>query len=321
MQITEPIDLVYTWVDGTDPSWLKRKSQTLGSYGLTDVHQTAVSHSRFSSHDELKYSLRSVEMYANWVRHIYLVTDGQVPSWLDTSHPRITVIDHHEIFRDSSVLPVFNSHAIEAQLHRIPGLSENYLYLNDDVFIARPITPSLFFTSSGLSKFFPSVGTLGLDGATSHDMPVVSAGKNNRDLILKVAGRVVTNKFKHTPHAQIKSVLQDLEHAEPALFDQVTASRIRHPRDFSIASALYHNVAYLQGKAIEGSIAYAYVDVGRADAELQLLRLGKRRDIDVFCLNETASRQQDTGSIDRMITTFLSERFPVPSTFEIPSNS
>lgn len=88
-----------------------------------------------------RYSLRSLETNAPWIRHIYIVTNGQVPSWLDTSNPRVSIIPHDVIFANHSVLPTFSSLAIEFNLHRIPGLSETFLYFNDDVFLGRPVTP------------------------------------------------------------------------------------------------------------------------------------------------------------------------------------
>ena len=81
-------------------------------------------------------------MYAPWVRNIYLVTDDQVPDWLDTSCPDVKVVSHREIFANQADLPTFNSHAIESQIHRIEGLSEHFLYLNDDFFVGRPLSPT-----------------------------------------------------------------------------------------------------------------------------------------------------------------------------------
>src|SRR6185437_2978941 len=141
------------------------------------VNHTAVHQSRYVSRDELRYSLRSVAMYAGWVGRIFIVTDQQMPPWLDTDHPQIEVVDHSAIFTDRSALPVFNSHAIESQLHHIPGLSERYLYLNDDVFLGRPVEPELFFHGNGLSKFFLSPLTLDIDPPSSRDYPVLSAAK------------------------------------------------------------------------------------------------------------------------------------------------
>ncbi len=317
MQVTEPIDVVYTWVDGSDPLWLERKQAALSWTDVSAFHESAASPSRYSSRDELKYSLRSVEMYANWVRHIYIVTDGQIPPWVDAAHSKITIVDHKEIFSDCEGLPVFNSHAIESQLHRIPGLSEKYLYLNDDIFFARPVSPTLFFTSSGLSKFFPSQETLDLDRASEIDMPVAAAAKNNREYMLGESGRVLTNKFKHTPHAQIRSILEQFEEDEPRLFNRILNSRFRHPDDLSIASSLYHYLAYVKGKAVEGRIKYAYVDIGRSDTAFRLRRLGNRRDLDVFCLNLTAASKASADENDRVVEDFLNERFPVPSSFEL----
>lgn len=94
-----------------------------------------VSGSRFQDNSELQYSLRSLEKYAPWVRQVFIVTSGQIPSWLNLEHPRIKVVTHEEIFTNKSHLPVFSSPAIESHLHEIPGLSELFLYLNDDVMI------------------------------------------------------------------------------------------------------------------------------------------------------------------------------------------
>lgn len=106
----------------------------------------AAASSRFVDNEELRYSLRSVIKYAPWVRHIYIVTNGQVPYWLDTTHPRITVVQHSEIFPNSSHLPTFSSPAIEVHLHRIPGLASRFVYLNDDVMFGAPVLPSDFWT-------------------------------------------------------------------------------------------------------------------------------------------------------------------------------
>jgi len=98
--------------------------------------------------DELRYSLRSLEAFAPWVGNIYIVTNGDTPYWLDTSHSRILIITHDEIFLDRSYLPTFNSNAIELQLHRIPNLSRRFLYFNDDVFLGRAVSRGDFITES-----------------------------------------------------------------------------------------------------------------------------------------------------------------------------
>lgn len=102
-----------------------------------------ISASRFADNEEMRYSLRSVVQYAPWVRHVFIVTNGQIPSWLNLDNPRITLVTHEvcvgsglpaellaivsfqqEIFYNKSHLPTFSSPAIESHLHRIPGLSK-----------------------------------------------------------------------------------------------------------------------------------------------------------------------------------------------------
>eukprot|EP01028_Stygiella_incarcerata_P010817 TRINITY_DN581_c0_g2_i1.p1 TRINITY_DN581_c0_g2~~TRINITY_DN581_c0_g2_i1.p1 ORF type:complete len:1327 (-),score=320.26 TRINITY_DN581_c0_g2_i1:960-4940(-) len=109
---------------------------------------------RFRDNNELLFSLRSIEKHAPWVRKIFLVTNGQVPSWLDSSHPRVQVVTHEEIFVNKSHLPTFSSPAIESHLHRIPGLSDEFLYLNDDIMFGQDVWPDDFRTFSKGYKVF-----------------------------------------------------------------------------------------------------------------------------------------------------------------------
>lgn len=107
-----PIDVVYTWVNGSDPEFLDNLKKYVP---VTSANSAS---SRFSDKDELKYSLRSLEMYAPWIRKVYIVTNGQIPSWLDMDNPRVTLISHQEIFINESHLPTFSSPAIESHIHR-----------------------------------------------------------------------------------------------------------------------------------------------------------------------------------------------------------
>jgi hypothetical protein len=255
-EIRFPIDVVYTWVDGQDPKWQTKKDRCLRVAGRSPMNWQAANSSRFLSRDELRYSLRSLSLYADWVRTVYIVTDDQVPIWLDTSHPRIRMVSHREIFRTPQVLPTFNSHSIESQLHHIEGLSQRYLYLNDDVFFGRPVAPELFFVGNGLSKFFLSKAQIELGSADVDDVPVTSAAKNNRELLLGDYGRLLTQKLKHVPHSQRRDVLSELEQRYPEEFSRTASNRFRSHEDISVASALHHHFAYLTGRAVPGEIRY-----------------------------------------------------------------
>ncbi|WP_159942656.1 stealth family protein [Nocardiopsis sp. FR26] len=310
--LTFPVDAVYTWVDGSDPVWRAKRDAYLGEGAPSNPD--AASDSRYTSRDELRYSLRSLEMFAPFVRNVYVVTDGQTPPWLATAHPRIRVVDHKEIFNDTSVLPVFNSHAIESQLHHIEGLAEHYLYLNDDVFFGRPAHPSLFFHPNGIAKLNPSPYRFGLGEPSEEDQPVDAAAKRNSELLRERFGRVPTAKFKHTPIPQRRSVLEELEREFPEVFLRTAASRFRHPDDHSIPSSLHNYYALLTGRAVVGGMRYTYLNL--ADPEAVRVRteaLLTHRNFDTFCVNDTSEPEEEAV---REVTEFLRDYFPFPSAFE-----
>ncbi|KAM6425694.1 N-acetylglucosamine-1-phosphotransferase subunits alpha/beta isoform 2-T2 [Rhynochetos jubatus] len=127
-------------------------------WDLSSVSQSKqdedISASRFEDNEELRYSLRSIERHAPWVRHIFIVTNGQIPSWLNLDNPRITVVTHQEIFQNVSHLPTFSSPAIESHIHRISGLSQKFIYLNDDVMFGKDVWPDDFYSHSKGQKVY-----------------------------------------------------------------------------------------------------------------------------------------------------------------------
>ena len=128
MQKQEEIDFVITWVDGSDKEWLQEKAL----YDTTmDVDDSA---ERYRDWELLKYWFRGVEKFAPWVRKIHFVTWGHVPEWLDTEHPKLHIV-RHEDYIPKEYLPTFNSAVIEIHMHRIEGLSEKFVYFNDDFYL------------------------------------------------------------------------------------------------------------------------------------------------------------------------------------------
>ncbi|WP_030548153.1 stealth family protein [Streptomyces albus] len=326
-----PLDIVYTWVDGADPELSAKRAayrdggaggdgggEAVGAGGKEPprIHARETGASRYTSRDELKYSLRSLEMYAPFVRSVYIVTDGQVPSWLNTAAPGIRVVDHKEIFTDPTGLPVFNSHAIGTQLHHIPGLSDRYLYFNDDVFLGRPVGPEAFFHGNGMAKLPFSPAQLGL-GAPHPDEPAPnSAGKNVRRLMLEAHGRFTVNKFMHTPHPQIRAVMEEIEERFAEDVERTSRSRFRSVTDIAMGASLHHHHAYLTGRAVPGSYKLRYVDVARPDAEERLAELLSTRCFDFFCLNDVDTPAGEQERIAARLHAFLEEYFPFPSRFE-----
>lgn len=309
-----PVDAVYTWVDGDDPAWIESKLRTESEINGIEFHGEANHSARFRSRDELKYSLRSLEMYAPWFRNIYIVTAGQVPKWLDTEHPKITIVDHRDIYPDSSYLPTFNSNSIISRLHHIEGLSEHYVYINDDVFFGRPLSKDRFFLPSGIAKVSPSNNRRPFGEPSATDEPHLNLTRNMRSLLEGEFGVTISRAIKHTPHPQLRSVHFEMESKFLDFYERTWSSRFRHHEDI-VADQLHHYYAQIVGKAVPTNIRYNYINIlddGYKGTMENTLRLRHR---DTFCIND-APVEGATPIPDEEVSGFLEQYFPVRSSFE-----
>ena len=143
MKTDYPIDFVVTWVDMNDPAL----QNDFAKYSQKQVNEkNGVVDARFRDYGLLKFWFRAVEKFAPWVRNIYFVTSGQTPAWLEPNNPKLKLVSHKD-FIPNQYLPTFNSVVIERYIHMIPGISDRFVYFNDDFYITRPITPERFFTN------------------------------------------------------------------------------------------------------------------------------------------------------------------------------
>src|SRR5690554_1747604 len=144
------IDVVITWVDGDDPVHQWKRDSVLSKLKESKVSKTSKAKRRFKDSQELKFCIRSIRNHAPWVRRIWLLTDHQFPSYLrfwPAYKAGVRVVTHKQVFSGlQGALPTFNSLSIESVLWRIPGLSENFIYFNDDVFLSAPVTKEDFFS-------------------------------------------------------------------------------------------------------------------------------------------------------------------------------
>ena len=137
------IDFVVTWVDMDDPTW---KANFAKHSGKIDNLKNEMTEARFRDHGLLRYWFRGLEKFAPWVRKVHFVTCGQKPEWLNADHPKLQLVNHSD-YIPTQYLPVFNSTLIESYIHRIPDLSEHFVYFNDDFFIINHLTQERFFTN------------------------------------------------------------------------------------------------------------------------------------------------------------------------------
>jgi hypothetical protein len=143
-----PIDIVLTWVDGADHAWRELKASYSGGTKTQETSglRTAVDDTdeRYRDWETLRYLFRGIEKCMPWVRTVHFVTCGQKPEWLNTSHPKLHMVNHTD-YIPSQYLPTFNAGTIEMNFHRIDGLSEHFIYFNDDTFAMSPLDRHDFF--------------------------------------------------------------------------------------------------------------------------------------------------------------------------------
>lgn len=311
---TEPVDVVYTWVDSADPVWQEAYREFKQSIPAGASHPSSRDLARYTSRDELKYSLRSLEMNMPWIRNIYLVTAGQAPDWLNTENSKIKLVSHSEIF-DSPLecLPTFNSHAIETQISNIEGLSEYFIYVNDDIFFGRPMSPNVFYTGSGSVKY--SLAKAHYAEASNPRLAVNLAAQLNADLIQDKYGKTTALKFRHVAHPQRKSVHEIIRRSFTEEVDATAKHKFRHVDDISLPSSLAHYVAAAEGVGVPVDIDYSYVDLGGEHLPMNLFRLVRGRGKQMFCFNEVSS-VSGTEKRGRMAKSVLDTLFPYKSSFE-----
>ncbi len=313
-----PIDLVYTWVDGNDPEWRARRDAAKGEMAssappaLEGPDHAAGDH-RFRSRDELRFSLRSIHQFAPWVRRIFVVTDRQRPRWLEEEHPRISIVDHRDIWSDPSALPVFNSHAIETQIHRIDGLAEHFLYANDDFLLSSPVEPSDFFLANGLSKFYLSGVTVDYAGDPE---PHIQAARNNRELLASDYGVDITHSLLHIPIGMRRSLLEELQERYSRDFDRTSRAAFRSPTDVSVTSSLYPHFAFVTGRAVPARARYAYVGLGTESLPEQLSTLLRGRPFTFIALGDQPESAYTREEVDEMLEDFFAQFMPRPAPWE-----
>lgn len=317
-ECTFPVDVVYTWVDGEDPVWNRAREDRLAGLtgsGAADTARTRESsgRARFISRDELRYSLRSVHLFAPWVRRIHLVTAGQVPGWLDVDHPMVNLVDHRDIL-PAEALPTFNSHAIETSLHLVPGLAEHFVYFNDDFFLGRPIRPEAWFSPAGLPATFLATATIGLTDLPDSP-PYLKAAWNNRRLLHDAFGRVLTHNLAHAPYPHRRSVLEELTARFPEALAATARSPFRSDTDVSTLSSLAQHYGLMTGASFVGEASRAYVNLSNSDLNWKL-RKTLRREQDFICLADHHDHALDPAQLNRTLTTFMETYFPVPAPWE-----
>jgi hypothetical protein len=312
-EVTFDIDMVFSWVDGSDPEFQARRAAQMSQVVVGEGDDAGA---RIRQIDELKFALRSVNMFAPWIRRIFIATDSVPPPWL-ADHPMITIVPAEEHFSDRAALPTYNSHAVESQLHHIPGLSEHFLYSNDDMFFGRPLKATMFFSPGGVTRFIEAKTRIGLGVNDPTRSGFENAARVNRQLLFERFGQVITRHLEHTAVPLRKSVLIEMEREFPEEFARTQASAFRSGTDISVTNSFYHYYALMTGRAVQQEKAKVrYVNTTTREGLGLLPELRKRRGYDFFCLNDSSFPEVSAAERAETVVNFLERYFPIPAPWE-----
>jgi hypothetical protein len=301
------IDLVYLWVDGNDPKWLERKQK----FSSKKINTTG----RYQDNNELKYSLRSVEKHLPWIRKIFIVTDNQIPPFINIDNPKIKIVDHSEII-PKNLLPTFNSVVIEYFIHKIPDLSEHFIYSNDDMYVNENVKPSFFF-KDGLPiirmKYDPFL-KIGFKIKELFNLRI-----NNYRLSIKNAIKLVEKKYHKfypvTPHHNIDCYLKsDYRKTVEEIFEKelqkIFSNRFRDKSDIQRILIQYDALVRKRGhlKYVKRNES-CRITVHKDNYEKYISKYQPQ----LFCLNDTEHATDEDRS---RIVPFLEKLYPKKSSFE-----
>jgi Stealth protein CR2, conserved region 2/Stealth protein CR3, conserved region 3/Stealth protein CR4, conserved region 4 len=311
--ISFDIDIVFSWVDGSSAEFQRIRALKMQSYVVGVGDDSAA---RYRQLDEIRYALRSVYLFAPWIRRIFIVTDSPTPAWLD-EHPAVTIVPSSAFFQDEANLPTHNSHAIESQLQHIDGLSEHFLYSNDDMFFARPVSPDMFFSPGGITKFIEATTRIGLGENSPERSGFENAARVNRNILRARFGRVTTRHLEHAPTPLRRSILFEMEREFAEDFARTAASPFRASTDISVTNSLYHYYALMTGRAVVQSAARVkYVETTLTSSLRQMTKLLRDRSQDFFCLNDGSAPEISIETRTTAVVEFLDSYFPISAPWE-----
>ncbi|PXV62336.1 Stealth-like protein [Dysgonomonas alginatilytica] len=248
MHDTDRVDIVLTWVDGNNPQW-----RTLYQKYSNEVSEGDKRNIRFRDWGLLKYWFRGIEAFAPWVGTIHLVTSGERPDWLDINHPKLHWVKHED-FMPEEFLPTFNINAIETNLHRIEGLSDQFIFFNDDVFLIDTAKESDFFRNNRpcdfaiLDPIFPEE----YPEIFVNDIRIINRHFSKREVINKDLLKWINPKYgkylfksilllpwkkfpglldAHLAHSFRKETFEEVWRAEPEILHKTGRARFRSHAD------------------------------------------------------------------------------------------
>lgn len=329
------IDFVIPWVDGSDPAWQKEKYKYMG------IDEPDAGAERYRDMGILKYWFRAVEAYAPWVDQIHFVTWGHLPEWLNTECPKLHIVNYRD-YIPAEYLPTFSSHPIELNLHRITGLSEHFVYFNDDIFLNAPVTADFFFRK-GLPCDFANIDNIyseGNDDAFAHilfnESNLISKHYSYLHAFLKYPHKYLTCAYPwkanvknflklenrryfagfvehHQAASYLKETFLDLWEKDYKTLDQVSKAKFRTPFDVSQRVFRYAQLATGRFHPVKPSSRGAYMSIRDNIDYLEAVLNDPK--IKMVCINDTAHDVNFDQTMAQIVAIY-EKKLPNKSSFE-----
>lgn len=182
---------------------------------------------RFVEHGELRFCLRGITQNLPWIDRVFLVTAEEIPPYINVEFPSLRIVRHDE-FIDSHDLPTFNSLAIEANMHRIPGLRKHFVYFNDDFICIRPLDSRQLSFKDGLGAF--RLTKQRFDNLQEREGWPASLERTDKALT-ELFGSAERTTFAHTPQWFDRDACFQVAEAFSTFFSETSASKLRSSHD------------------------------------------------------------------------------------------
>lgn len=326
------IDFVVTWVDGADEKWLKEKKAYLPD---TDMNP-----SRFRDWDLLKYWFRGVEKHAPWVNKIHFVTWGHTPEFLDLNHPKLNIVKHED-YLDVEYLPTFNANTIELNFHKIEGLSEHFVYFNDDSYLIKDVKKEDFF-ENGLPKDVAILNPIvpksydSVSGIMINDIGIIndhfSFRKSFKDnwtkwinyrykrllplnLLFQPWSSVVGLYQQHLPTSLLKTTIEEVWQQEPEILHDSSKRKHRDVKK-DVNQWLFKEWLIMEGKFEPRNIDFGkYIMIKNIQDVDSFKKASKKPATKVVCLNDHV--EENLNEIIKEIKIEFDELLSEKSQFEL----
>lgn len=333
------IDFVVLWLDSNDPAW----RQEYAKYKTgTNGH---IEWARFRDTNVFNYWFRAVETYAPWVNKVYLVTNGKFPTWINANNPKLVLVKHSDYIPEE-YLPTFNAYTIELFIHRIKGLSEHFVFFNDDMMLNAPVSQDYYF-KHGLPcdrnketylnvPIYTKEDKFGITITMLTDIGILNSYFNRWQVVkqspkrwfglhLGIKGLIISTILSkqrlftgfsnyHLEQAYLKSTLEEVWEKNS---DILYASCTRFREDISVNQYLFRYWQFATNRFYPAKRDGLYFMVKKErlkDIEQALLSNQSKS----VCLNDTPlCTEDDYEWVSQEIKRILESKFPHKSSFEL----